>query len=61
VARLNDELQRIVVASDVKARLTAEGAEGVLGMTPDAFNDLLKKQIAMWRNIAKERNIAGGS
>ena len=61
VIRLNDELQKIVVASDVKARLTGEGAEAVLGMTPDAFNDLLKKEIATWRRIAKERNIAGGS
>jgi tripartite-type tricarboxylate transporter receptor subunit TctC len=61
VVRLNDELQKIVVASDVKARLAAEGAEAVLGMTPEAFNDLLKKEIATWRRIAKERNITSGS
>ena len=61
VVRLNDEIQRIVIANDVKARLTAEGAEAVLGMTPETFNDLLKKEIAVWRRIAKERNIAGGS
>jgi tripartite-type tricarboxylate transporter receptor subunit TctC len=61
VARLNDEIQRIIVADDIKARLTAEGAVPVLGVTPDAFNTLIRNEIAMWRRIAKERNISGES
>ena len=61
VAKLNGEIQKIVVSEDIKARLTGVGAEAVLGMTPDAFNELLKNQIAMWRKIVKERNIGGGS
>lgn len=61
VSRLNGELQKIVVADDVKARLSAEGAQAVLGMTPDAFNTLVRNEIAMWRRIAKERNIKGES
>lgn len=61
VAKLNGEIQKIVIADDVKARLTSEGARAVLGMTPDAFNILIKNEIAMWRKIAKERNITGES
>ena len=61
VARLNGEMQKIVVAEDVKARLTAEGAQAVLGMSPDAFSTLIRNEIAMWRKIAKERNLKGDS
>ena len=61
VARLNGELQKIMVAEDIKARLAAEGAEPVLGMTPEAFNASVREEIAMWRKIAKERNISGES
>ena len=57
VNRLNREIQQILVADDVKQRLAAEGAEPVVGMTPDAFNAYTKNEIAKWRAVAKERNI----
>jgi tripartite-type tricarboxylate transporter receptor subunit TctC len=57
VTKLNAEIQKILIADDVKARLSAEGAQAVLGMTPDAFNTIIKNEIAMWRKIATERNI----
>ena len=50
-------MQKIVVAEDVKARLTSEGAQAVLGMTPEAFSTLIRNEIGMWRTIAKERNL----
>jgi tripartite-type tricarboxylate transporter receptor subunit TctC len=59
VGRINAEVQKIIVADDIKARLTAEGAQAVLGMSPDAFNALLRKEIEMWRAIAKERKLEG--
>ena len=49
----------IIVAEDVKVRLASEGAHGVQGMTPDAFNALVRDEIAMWRRIARERKISG--
>jgi tripartite-type tricarboxylate transporter receptor subunit TctC len=61
VAKINAEVQKIIVADDIKARLTAEGAQAVTGMTPDAFNALIRKEIDMWRAIAKERKIQGGT
>jgi tripartite-type tricarboxylate transporter receptor subunit TctC len=59
VAKINAEIQKIVVADDIKARLNAEGAQPVTGMTSDAFNALIRKEIAAWRAIAKERKIQG--
>ena len=60
VARINAEIQKIIVADDIKARLTAEGAQPVLGMSPEAFNTLIRNEIVMWRAIVKERKIQGG-
>jgi tripartite-type tricarboxylate transporter receptor subunit TctC len=59
VGKINAEVQKIIVAEDITARLTAEGARAVLGMSPDAFNALLRKEIEMWRAIAKERKLEG--
>ncbi|HEX2829595.1 MAG TPA: tripartite tricarboxylate transporter substrate binding protein [Burkholderiales bacterium] len=59
VAKINAEIQKIVVADDIKTRLNAEGAQPVSGMTSDAFNALLRQEIASWRAIAKERKIQG--
>ncbi len=59
VARLNAEIQKIVVTDEVKARLTAEGAQAVTGMTPEAFAALIRNEIALWRRIAQERGLKG--
>jgi len=59
VARLNAEVQKIVVTDEMKARLTAEGAQAVTGMTPDAFAALIRNEIAMWRRVAQERGLKG--
>ena len=61
VAKINGEIQKIIMADDINSRLTAEGAQAVLGMSPDAFNTLVRNEIAMWRAIAKERKIQGES
>ncbi len=57
ITRLNGEIHRILAADDVKARLADEGAEPVLGMTPDAFNAIVRSDIAKWRQIVKDLNI----
>lgn len=59
VARINAEVQKIVVSDEVKARLTAEGAQAVTGMTPEAFAALIRNEIAMWRRVAQERGLKG--
>ncbi len=57
VAKLNGEIQKILAAEDVKSRLTAEGVEPVLLMSPEAFSATVKNEIAKWSKIVKERNI----
>ena len=59
VAKVNADVQKIIVADDIKAKLNAEGAQPVTGMTPEAFNALLRQEIASWRAVAKERRIQG--
>jgi tripartite-type tricarboxylate transporter receptor subunit TctC len=59
IAKINAEVQKIIVADDIKARLSSEGAQAIVGMSPDTFNALLRKEIEMWRAIAKERKIQG--
>ena len=59
IAKINAEIQKIIVADDIKAKLSAEGAQPVTGMSPDAFNALIRNEIVMWRAIAKERKIQG--
>jgi tripartite-type tricarboxylate transporter receptor subunit TctC len=54
-------MQKIIVAEDVKARLKAEGALPVPGMTADAFGEVIRNEITMWRKIVKERNLSGES
>jgi tripartite-type tricarboxylate transporter receptor subunit TctC len=61
IAKVNGEIQKILVDEDIKARLTAEGAQVVLGMTPEAFNALVRTEIGNWRRIVKERNISSES
>ena len=57
VAKLNGEIHNILASPDVKARLADEGAEPILQMTPGAFSDVVKSDIAKWRKIVKDLNI----
>ncbi len=57
VGKLNSEIHNILASADVKARLADEGAEPILKMTPEAFSDIVKSDIAKWRKIVKELGI----
>ena len=59
VARLNAEINAILSADDMRAKLATEGAEPVL-MSPDAFNKFVRSEIAKFRKTVKERNIKAG-
>jgi len=59
IAKLNAEINRILALDDIKMRLSHEGAEPVL-MTPEAFTAFVHGEIAKWRKVVKERNIAQG-
>jgi tripartite-type tricarboxylate transporter receptor subunit TctC len=57
VARLNEEIRRILATDEVRARIIADGAEPVLDMTPEKFNALIRAEIDKWRRLVKERGI----
>jgi tripartite-type tricarboxylate transporter receptor subunit TctC len=58
VDRLNAEIQAIVASKEFILRLEANGAEPVHDMSAQEFTALLKKGIANWRRIVKERNLS---
>lgn len=60
LTRLNSEVQRILATEEVKSRFAAEGAEPVLGITPDVFSATLKAEVAKWRKVVRDRNITAG-
>ena len=59
IAKLNSEINTILSADDMRAKLANEGAEPVL-MTPDAFTKFVRSEIAKFRKVVKERNIKAG-
>jgi tripartite-type tricarboxylate transporter receptor subunit TctC len=57
VAKLNGDIQRILAVDEVKKRLASEGAEPVLGMSPEAFSAVVKADIARWRKLVQDLGI----
>src|SRR5262249_20757484 len=47
VARLNRELRGILELADIKARLSAEGAE-LASSTPEEFAEFIQREMAKW-------------
>ncbi len=56
IARLNGEINKIILQPDVKARLATVGAEP-LGGTPEAFAVYLKSEIVKYAKIIHDTNI----
>jgi tripartite-type tricarboxylate transporter receptor subunit TctC len=53
VARLHDELVRILGNPEVRARIVADGSEPV-GNTPEAFRQFMLADAAKWAKVVKE-------
>ena len=58
VALLHAEVVKALALPDVKARMSADGAEPV-GSTPEAFAGHIKAEIAKWTALAKVAKLAG--
>lgn len=56
IAKLNGEVHRILAAEDVKIRLADEGAVPVV-TTPEAFNEIVRSDIAKWRKVVQKLGI----
>jgi tripartite-type tricarboxylate transporter receptor subunit TctC len=53
VARLQQELQKIVAQPDVRERILADGSEPV-GNSPAEFRDFMGRDLARWVKVVKE-------
>ena len=56
IVRLNAEINRILQAAEVKASLTADGAEPA-GGTPDEMADSARAGMAKWSKLIRELNL----
>jgi len=56
IRTLHTEFARIAKVPEVKDRLAASGAEAVT-MTPEAFADFVRAEIAKWRKVIQEAGI----
>jgi tripartite-type tricarboxylate transporter receptor subunit TctC len=56
IARLNQELVRILALPDVKERLSRDGVEPG-GSTPEALNAMVQAEKKMWSKVIKQGNI----
>ena len=56
VKRLNDEINRMLEAPDLRERLAGEALEP-MPMSPDQFGKYIRDDIAHWSEVAKARNI----
>jgi tripartite-type tricarboxylate transporter receptor subunit TctC len=56
IARLNKEIATVVARPEVKAKLLEQGAEA-MSSTPEKLGQMVKREIAEWRAVAKHANI----
>lgn len=57
VDRLNGEVRKVVALPDLRERIAAAVGGGAQTSTPDAFRDLLRREVTSWSRIAREMNI----
>jgi tripartite-type tricarboxylate transporter receptor subunit TctC len=56
VKQLNDAMAQVLAQPDFREKLSAEAVE-LTPMTPAQFLDYMKKDLARWTNLARERKI----
>jgi tripartite-type tricarboxylate transporter receptor subunit TctC len=56
IAKLNSEINKALGSEEMKRFLEGEGAEAA-AMSPQAFRDLIDREMKRWDKVAKEANI----
>jgi tripartite-type tricarboxylate transporter receptor subunit TctC len=54
--KLNEEINKAIATPELRQRLAGEALDP-MPMTPEAFGDFMKADIARWTKLAQERNI----
>jgi len=57
IARLADELRKVVAQPDVRNRFASLGMEPVLDSNPEAFGALIQSELAKWARVVREAGI----
>ena len=57
IARLTEETQAVLATSEIKERLLALGLESVPIISPAAFGEQIKVDVAKWAKIIRDANI----
>jgi tripartite-type tricarboxylate transporter receptor subunit TctC len=60
VMRWNTEVNRVLQAPEIKARMAADGVEAG-GGAPERFFELLKRDLAKWQKVVAHANIKAGT
>jgi tripartite-type tricarboxylate transporter receptor subunit TctC len=56
VKKLNEEINKAIATPELRQRLAGEALDP-MPMTPEAFGEFMKADIARWAKLAQERNI----
>ena len=56
VKRLNTEINKLIVAPELKEKLSGEALEP-MPMSPEQFGEYMKNDIAKWEKLVKTRKI----
>ena len=56
VVKLNAEFNRILNSSDVRKYFTSQDVD-VVGGSPEAFGEFLRREVALWGKVVREANI----
>ena len=56
IARLNEELQKILLQPDVKERLAGMGAE-IVAMGPAQFSGFVRSEVVKWTKVVRDAGI----
>ncbi|HVO90274.1 MAG TPA: tripartite tricarboxylate transporter substrate-binding protein, partial [Casimicrobiaceae bacterium] len=56
VRRLNDEIVKLLATPELREQLSSEALEP-MPMSPEQFGAYMRKDIAKWSALARERNI----
>lgn len=56
VAKLNVEFNRILASSEIRKHFNSQDVD-VVGGTPEAFGEFLRKEVALWGKVVREAGI----
>ena len=57
VTKLNQEINRVLQAPDVLARISQQGSAEIVGGSPEQYGAFIRAEVAKWANVVKEAGL----